>query len=186
MADSKKKKDLAALLQELFELEVQLTPNQKKLVELKIEKPAAKLSDLYEEAGYGCDLSTASGKKIAYINAYKVLLHNEKVKKYGAILNHLAMDEKIAKIQETQETLTSIIRGEAVGKESKVVREGGGKDKIVEVDIRPTFKEQIAAARVLLKSQGAFVTKVETVGSGTVQFIVKEANEKTIKEEKDD
>ena len=185
---AQKKKDLAALLEEFYELEIKLTPNQKSLAELKINEPTVSLATHYKTAGYSCDLNTAAGKKIAYINAYKILVNNEHVKRYGAILNYLASDEKIAKVEETQKILTAVIRGETTGYDVKVVRDGGGKDKVVETEVKPSIKERIAAARVLLKSQGAFVTKVEAIGSGTVQYIIKAATPAEIKaeEEKDD
>lgn len=179
--EKKEKKDLAALLDEFYQLELKLTPNQKALVESRINDPKTPLATLYKEAGYACDLTTPAGKQIAYINAYKTLVKNDSVKRYGAILNYLAADQKIAKVQETQEMLSAIIRGDTTGHDVKVVRDGGGKDKIVETEVKPSIKERIAAARVLLKSQGAFVTKVEAIGSGTVQYVIKAATKEAIK-----
>ena len=181
--EKQKKQDIATLLDEFYELELKLTHNQKKLAQLKINEPTVPLSKHYHEAGYSCDLSTSAGRQIAYVNAYKVLVKNENVKRYGAILNYLAMDEKIAKVAETQAILTKIVRGEATGSDVKILRAGSGVDKTVEIEVKPTMKERISAANILLKSQGAFITKVETIGSGTVQFVVKEATKDEIKKE---
>ena len=181
--DKQKKKDIATLLDEFYELELKLTHNQKQLAQLKINEPTVPLSKHYEKAGYSCDLSTSAGRQIAYVNAYKVLVKNDNVKRYGAILNYLAMDEKIAKVAETQAILTKIVRGDATGHDVKILRAGSGVDKTVEIEVKPSMKERISAANILLKSQGAFITKVETIGSGTVQFLVKEATPESIKQE---
>ena len=141
----------------------------------KLNERQKRLADYYLQTCNGAEAVKMAGYSKENSNkAAFILLNRPKMRRYLTARMKVLESERIAKVEEIQQYLTAVMRGETEEEVAMNVGTGKGLTKVEVVKVKASAKERIKAAELMGKVHGMFMNKQEIDLSGSLPVVIKD------------